>query len=53
MVLLPVALAKLLLFDLATLDGVSRVVAFLCAGLILLAAGARYARALSRENARS
>ncbi|GAA4859916.1 DUF2339 domain-containing protein [Saccharopolyspora rosea] len=53
MVLLPVALAKLLLFDLATLDGLARVVAFLCAGLILLAAGARYTRALSRENARS
>jgi uncharacterized membrane protein len=32
------------LFDLATLDGVARVVAFLGAGLVLLAAGTRYAR---------
>lgn len=46
LVLIAASLAKLLLFDLATLDGVARVVAFLCAGLILLAAGSRYARLL-------
>lgn len=38
------ALAKLLLFDLASLSGIPRVLAFLGAGLVLLAAGARYAR---------
>ncbi|GAA0526635.1 hypothetical protein GCM10011581_12950 [Saccharopolyspora subtropica] len=48
MVLIAVSLAKLVLFDLATLDGFGRVVAFLCAGLILLAAGAGYARLLGR-----
>ena len=41
------ALAKLFLFDLATLDGVYRVLAFLGAGLLLLAAGTRYARAFA------
>ncbi|WP_166664361.1 DUF2339 domain-containing protein [Actinophytocola oryzae] len=38
------ALAKLVLFDLSSLDGMARVVAFLVAGLVLLGAGARYAR---------
>jgi hypothetical protein len=38
------ALAKLVLFDLSSLDGMARVMAFLVAGLVLLAAGARYAR---------
>lgn len=38
------ALAKLVLFDLASLDGMARVAAFLVAGLVLLAAGARYAK---------
>lgn len=38
------ALAKLVLFDLSSLDGMARVAAFLVAGLVLLAAGARYAR---------
>lgn len=53
MVLLAVALTKLFLFDLATLDGFARVVAFLCAGLVLLTAGARYARLIGRsENQR-
>ena len=37
------ALAKLLLFDLASLSGIPRVLAFLGAGLVLLVAGARYA----------
>ncbi|SFT34965.1 Predicted membrane protein [Actinopolyspora lacussalsi subsp. righensis] len=50
MVLLPVALTKLFLFDLATLDGFARVVAFLLTGLVLLAAGVRYARALSDDS---
>lgn len=51
MVLIAVALAKLFLFDLATLDGFARVVAFLCAGLVLLAAGVRYARLVAAEQA--
>jgi uncharacterized membrane protein len=38
------ALAKLVLFDLSSLDGMARVMAFLFAGLVLLAAGTRYAR---------
>jgi uncharacterized membrane protein len=38
------ALAKLLLFDLASLSGLPRVLAFLGGGLVLLAAGARYAK---------
>ena len=42
------AVAKLLLFDLATLDGIVRIVAFLGAGLALLAMGTGYARALDR-----
>ncbi|MEV6232135.1 DUF2339 domain-containing protein [Saccharopolyspora shandongensis] len=50
MVLIAVSLAKLVLFDLATLDGVARVIAFLCAGLILLAAGSAYARLLTKTN---
>ena len=35
---------KLVLFDLVALDGPARVAAFLGAGLLLLAAGTRYAR---------
>jgi len=38
------AVAKLVLFDLSQLDGLARVAAFLGAGLVLLAAGTRYAR---------
>lgn len=38
------AVAKLFLFDLATLGGVARVVAFIAVGLLLLGAGTRYAR---------
>lgn len=41
------ALVKLVLFDLSSLDGLARVAAFLVAGLVLLAAGARYARLLA------
>ncbi|MGH3863648.1 DUF2339 domain-containing protein [Actinokineospora sp.] len=44
LVLVGAAVLKLILFDLAALDGMARVAVFLCAGLILLAAGARYAR---------
>jgi uncharacterized membrane protein len=32
------------LFDLSSLDGMARVAAFLVAGLVLLGAGARYAK---------
>lgn len=42
-VLVVAAVAKLVLFDLVALDGLARVVAFLGAGLVLLAAGTRYA----------
>ncbi len=48
MSLVAAAVAKLVLFDLATLDGVARVVAFLGAGLVLLAAGTRYAKLVAR-----
>lgn len=41
------ALAKLFLFDLATLDGLVRVLAFLAVGVLLLLAGTRYARAFA------
>jgi uncharacterized membrane protein len=38
------ALVKLITFDLSTLDGIARVAAFLCSGLVLLAAGVWYAK---------
>jgi hypothetical protein len=44
------ALAKLVLFDLSSLDGMARVAAFLVAGLVLLAAGARYAKLVAARN---
>lgn len=44
LVLVGAAVLKLVLFDLAALDGLARVGAFLGAGLVLLAAGTRYAR---------
>ncbi|HVH22474.1 MAG TPA: DUF2339 domain-containing protein [Pseudonocardia sp.] len=44
LVLVAAAVAKLVLFDLVALDGMARVAAFLGAGLVLLAAGTRYAR---------
>jgi uncharacterized membrane protein len=44
LVLVAAAVAKLVLFDLVALDGLAGVVAFLGAGLVLLAAGTRYAR---------
>ncbi|WP_211351296.1 DUF2339 domain-containing protein [Saccharothrix variisporea] len=44
LVLVGSAVAKLLLFDLAALDGVARVLAFIGAGLVLLTAGTRYAK---------
>lgn len=50
-VLVVAAVAKLVLFDLVALDGIARVAAFLCAGLVLLVAGARYASLVSREGA--
>ncbi|MFI5716695.1 DUF2339 domain-containing protein [Nocardia sp. NPDC051750] len=46
------ALAKLFLFDLATLDGLIRVAAFLVVGILLLIAGTRYARAFAETTAR-
>lgn len=44
------ALVKLFLFDLATLDGLVRVAAFLVVGVLLLVAGTRYARAFADAN---
>ncbi|MGH3897529.1 MAG: DUF2339 domain-containing protein [Pseudonocardiaceae bacterium] len=44
------AVAKLVLFDLGALDGVARVAAFLGAGLVLLAAGTRYARMVAETS---
>jgi len=46
-VLVVAAVVKLVTFDLTALDGLARVAAFLGAGLILLAAGSRYARAVA------
>jgi uncharacterized membrane protein len=43
------ATAKLFLFDLATLDGISRVATFIVVGLVLLAMGAGYARSLAQQ----
>lgn len=45
------ALAKLFLFDLATLDGLVRVAAFLVVGVLLLIVGTRYARAFAEAAA--
>lgn len=42
------ATGKLFLFDLATLDGIFRVAAFVIVGLVLLSMGAGYARSLAR-----
>lgn len=47
LVLVAAAVAKLVLFDLAALDGIARVAAFIAAGLILLTAGTRYARVVA------
>ncbi|KRE44033.1 DUF2339 domain-containing protein [Knoellia sp. Soil729] len=46
-----VSVAKLFLFDLATLDGLWRVAAFIVTGLLLLASGTAYAKALDRTRA--
>ncbi len=51
LVLVGAAVVKLVLFDLAALDGMARVSAFLGAGLILLAAGTRYARLVANRRA--
>lgn len=51
LVLVAAAVLKLVLFDLAALDGMARVVVFLGAGLTLLAAGTRYARLVSARTA--
>lgn len=44
------AVGKLFLFDLATLDGLFRVVVFIVVGLVLLALGAGYARLLGNAD---
>lgn len=45
--LIGAAVAKLVLFDLANLSGVTRVVAFLVTGILLLVVGTRYARSFA------
>ncbi|WP_157101107.1 DUF2339 domain-containing protein [Nocardia shimofusensis] len=47
------AIAKLFLFDLATLDGFVRVIAFLAVGVLLLLTGTRYARAFAEAGERA
>lgn len=49
LVLVGAALLKLVLFDLAALDGIARVAAFLGAGLVLLGAGVRYTRLVAQH----
>lgn len=49
LVLVGAALFKLVLFDLAALDGLARAAAFLGAGLVLLAASVRYTRLVNRS----
>ncbi len=44
------ALAKLFLYDLAALDGMIRAGSFMAVGLLLLAAGTRYAQAFARRS---
>jgi uncharacterized membrane protein len=44
------ATAKLFLFDLGTLDGIFRVIAFIVVGLALLAMGSGYARSLAQQD---
>ncbi|MGL5930683.1 MAG: DUF2339 domain-containing protein [Dermatophilaceae bacterium] len=46
-----VSVAKLFLYDLATLSGVVRSAAFIVTGLVLLATGSRYARRQGRRGA--
>jgi uncharacterized membrane protein len=53
LVLVVAAVAKLVLFDLVALDGLARVAAFLGAGLVLLAAGTRYARLVAEAETRA
>ncbi|UPW07757.1 DUF2339 domain-containing protein [Gordonia terrae] len=53
LVLVAAAMAKLFLFDLATLDGIFRVIVFIVTGLILLGLGAWYARALQGDTVES
>jgi hypothetical protein len=46
------ATAKLFLFDLATLDRIFPVAAFIVVGLVLLSMGAGYARSLAQQGPR-
>ena len=49
LILIGAAMAKLFLFDLATLDGIFRVIVFIVVGLGLLGLGAWYARVLQES----
>jgi Predicted membrane protein (DUF2339) len=48
--LVALAMAKLFLFDLGTLDGIFRVAVFIVVGLVVLGMGAGYARLLARQD---
>ena len=48
LVLAGVSVAKLFLYDLSSLSGIVRSVAFIAVGLLLLAMGSRYAKAYER-----
>ncbi|MBB4855365.1 hypothetical protein HNP40_002766 [Mycobacteroides chelonae] len=52
-VLAAMAVAKLFLFDLATLDGIARIGAFIVTGLLLLGGGALYAREYATRDEQS
>lgn len=49
LVLTAACIAKLVLFDLASLDGLARVAGFILGGVILLAMGAYYAQGMDRD----
>ncbi|GAB3456433.1 DUF2339 domain-containing protein [Actinophytocola sediminis] len=53
MSLVGAALVKLVVFDMSSLDGMARVAVFLVAGLVLLAAGTRYAKLLATRPPRN
>ncbi len=53
LVIVAAAVAKLFLFDLAALDGLFRVIAFIVVGLLLLTLGVVYAQSLNSDDGRA
>ncbi|WP_246007883.1 DUF2339 domain-containing protein [Gordonia oryzae] len=53
LVIVAAAVAKLFLFDLAALDGLFRVIAFIVVGLLLLTLGVVYAQSLNSDGGRT